>query len=73
MQNRLCNPSPPVKRVGETGSSHKTNTEEDVEVVTPKVLLERHTNCQDLKRSNRSGNTNCHMPFVSAESNFVEV
>lgn len=38
----------------------------------PIALVDRHTNCRDPKKANRSNNTNSHKP-VSAKSNIVDV
>lgn len=48
------------------------NTEEDVEIVAPKTN-QGHANCQNMKRANRYGGTNSHMPFSDDRSSIVEV
>ena len=53
------------------------DTEKNVEVIASMVcqiaLLGGHINCQDMKRDNRSGDTNSQRPFIGTNSNIIGV
>lgn len=71
-----CNSSSPVQTIREIRSCHRTTWKrrpKSPHQAHPTVFLDWHANCQDQKRSNKTGNTYPHRPLVRISLDIVKV